>query len=94
MIRRSGLVSRSSFRMNSSPAIGCAALCLVAACLGACTTRTVVLTNTSDQAAELSATETTDGWDYSRILEPGESFRLRIGKGQQINLPEMSIRVE
>lgn len=63
------------------------------ALLAGCTTRTVVLTNTSAEPATLSSTGATDGWDYERTLAPGESFEFKIGASQPINMPGLTIQV-
>jgi hypothetical protein len=63
------------------------------ALLAGCTTRSVVLTNTSDQPARLSSTGTSDGWNYERMLEPGESFELRVAPNQPISLPGITVQV-
>ncbi len=70
-----------------------ASLGAVSLATGACTTRTVVLTNTGDQPARLSSTGSSDGWDYERTLAPGESFELKVGANQPICMPGLTVRV-
>ena len=87
-------------RKTTRPVIGAvlkAGLGLVMVCgagglLGGCSTRTVVLTNTSGEQMELRSTGDSSGWDYSRTLEPGESFRMKVGRGQPIRLPTMTVQ--
>ena len=61
--------------------------------LGGCTTRNVVLTNTSDTPMTLSSVGSSDGWDYQRTVEPGESFEMKVGAGQPISMPGMTVQV-
>ena len=61
--------------------------------LGGCTTRNVVLTNTSDTPMTLSSVGSSDGWDYQRTVAPGESFEMKVGAGQPISMPGMTVRV-
>ena len=61
--------------------------------LGGCTTRVVVLTNTSDTPMTLSSVGSSDGWDYQRTVAPGESFEMKVGAGQPISMPGMTVQV-
>ena len=70
-----------------------ASLGVLSLAMGACTTRTVVLTNTSNQPAKLTSTGTSDGWDYERTLAPGKSFELKVGANQPISMPGLTVRV-
>jgi hypothetical protein len=66
---------------------------LLGGMLGGCTTRNVVLTNTGTQPVTLSSTGTSDGWDYERQIQPGESFELKVGANQPISLPGLTVQV-
>ena len=72
---------------------GATALMGATAFLSGCTTRNVVLTNTSDAPMTLSSVGSSDGWDYNRTLKPGESFEMKVGVGQPISMPGMTVQV-
>lgn len=61
--------------------------------LAGCTTRTLMLTNTSAEPLTLSSTGTSDGWDCSRTIAPGESFEMRVPANYPIDLPGMTVQV-
>ena len=65
----------------------------LAGLLSGCTTRNVVLTNTSNTPMTLSSVGSSDGWDYQRTVEPGESFEMKVGAGQPISMPGMTVQV-
>lgn len=69
------------------------AFVLLSTVVSGCTTRNVVLTNTGTQPVTLSSTGASDGWDYERQIQPGESFELKVGANQPISLPGLTVQV-